>query len=379
MNNQGRLNDEEEEPKRVTINSIERTQYVARLPKFNGRFKHFIPYGSDNLYPQKIKSIAQRSGTTISAIKTMSRFIAGDGFIGMDTIVNKRGQRLWDIHRFKCYQLSMFGGFTLHFNYNLNGDISEITPVEFEFVRRSKDSKHYIVCNDWEGSLLGKSQETYYKPFNKSKVIEEINEVGIENYNGQLFYYAPNKEGYYPLATWDSALDDAQFEAEAKLYSLSAIQNDYSLGGIFAYPKTLESSSEIQNVKKQFQGDKGSANAGGIKVVGIMPNSEMANHKWFTPITRNDIDNLHKQQKEDAKFNIYAAFTQPPILNGVATGGMFNQESFLDAFSFYNSVIESERKDIEKIWSEIIGLSVWSNLGKIEITPKSFIQRDKNG
>ncbi|MFA5196156.1 MAG: hypothetical protein WC401_10200, partial [Bacteroidales bacterium] len=78
---------------------------------------------------------------------------------------------------------------------------------------------------------------------------------------------------------------------------------------------------------------------------------------------------------ETAKFNIYAAFRQPPILNGVATSGMFNQESFADAFNYYNTQVETERKEIEKTLSKILSYSIWSNLAGFQIMPKRFAMR----
>lgn len=376
-NNAGSLNDNLEDGKKVTINAIDRVKYVARLPKFWGSFRGIWPYGGDNLYPQKVKAIAQRSSTTWGAVNTYSSFISGDGFIGMDTIVNSEGQTAWDLHRFACFQYALFGGFLLHLNFDLNGAVCEINPINFEFGRRSNRNGLIVVNDDWERHLPMSEKKFEYKDFDPKAAVKDIEEKGIQAYEGQVYYYTPNKEWLYPLPPWDSAMDDAQFEAEAKLYSLSNIQNDYSLSGIFAYPKPLEDEEEIRQIKESFRGDKGSANAGGIKVVGTIPGGDLSNHNWFTPIGRNDIDSLHKQQKEDARFNIYAAMRQPPILSGVATSGMFNRESFKDAGEFYNEITESERKDLERVWRGIYSASSWDFLSKMEIKPKAFNRENR--
>lgn len=376
LNNKSVLDNCDERVKNVTINSIDRIQYVARLPNYHAAnffsFENIIPYGYDNLYPQKIKSIAQRSGTTISAIGTLSNFIAGEGFEGLDTVVNREGSTLWDILRHITSEYSMFGGYALHFNYDLNGVIAEINPINFEFLRIRKDMKKLVMNKDWERNGLD-NNEIEYDFFNPQQALRQIEVIGISEYKGQILYWRPRKKDIYNLTLWDSVLDDAQFEAEAKLYSLSNIQNDFSLSGVFAYPKPLETLEEIKDIKKDLRGDMGSANAGGIKVVGFMPNSDMAGHKWFYPISRNNVDGLFKQQKEDAKMNIYHVFRQPPILNGVSTTGMFNEESYTEAFNYYNSQVESERKDIERILNNIIKSSIWSNLFPVNIKPKTFI------
>jgi len=357
---------------KVAVNSIQRTLFVERLyVNIAYPADRIIPYDRDNLYPNKIKSIAQRSGTTMSAIGTLSAFISGEGFGGMDTVVNRENQTLWDIVRHIANSRAMFGGFALHFNYNLLGQIIEINPINFESVRWSKCLTKYTVNPDWMRRSRRK-EEIEYNPFFPENVINEINECGnINDYKGQLYYWIPNTKDFYAPCNWDSVIDDAQFEAEAKLYSLSSIQNDYSLAGIITYPKNFADKDEIESIKEEIGKDKGSANAGGIRVLGAMPSENLTgNWKWFTPISRNNIDSLHSNQIENAKFNIYAAFRQPPILNGVATGGMFNQESFADAFNYYNSQTETERKEVEKEITKILSYSAWSLT--VQITPKTF-------
>ena len=363
---------------KIAVNSIQRTLFVERLyVDISYPADKIIPYDVDNLYPNKIKSIAQRSGTTYGSINTFAGFILGDGFNGMDMVVNREMEKLWDIAWHVSYSYSMFGGFALHFNYNIFGEIIEINPVNFEFVRHSKGLDKYVINTDWHRRNKKRFEKEYHK-FNPKTVLEEIEAAGgINNYEGQIYYWIPNKKDIYTICTWDSALDDAQFEAEAKLYSLSSIQNDYSLSGIVHYPKNLTDSEEIDDLKENLQQDKGAANAGGTRVIGAMP-SELANGwKWFTPISRNNIDALHTNQIERAKFNIYATFRQPPILNGVSTNGMFNQESFADAFHYYNTATETERKQIEKQLTKILSYSIWSDLGKVEIIPKTFMGRQK--
>jgi hypothetical protein len=361
---------------KIAVNSIQRTLLVERL-YVNIAFPadRIIPYDLDNLYPNKVKAIAQRSGTTMSAIGKLSEFIKGAGFPSMLTIVNREKQTLWDILGHIAFSRAMFKGFSLHFNYNILGQVTEIKPINFEFVRWSKDLKKLVVNPDWAKRTLRK-QETEYMPFNPDPEVikSEIElEKGIDNYKGQLYYWIPCKSDWYTVCNWDEVLDDAQFEAEAKLYSLSSVQNDYSLSGIINYPKPLENEKEIVKIKEDIRKDKGASKAGGIRVIGSMPTEGNARWPWFTPISRNNIDSLHKNQKEEAKFNIYAAFKQPPILNGVATNGMFNQESFADAFDYYNASTETERNEVEGELNKILQASIWANLGQVKIEPKKMV------
>jgi hypothetical protein len=366
---------------KIAVNSIQRTLHVARMYVNPARTNDiYLPYDVDNLYPNKIKSIADRSGTTKSAIETYSAFMSGDGFPGMDTVVNREGQTLWDILRHVCDSRAMFRGWALHFNYNMLGQIVEINPINFENVRIHRNLKKFVVNPDWPRRMIRKKDEVIYAPFWPENVVNEIKECGdINKYVGQLMYWIPNAADYYTTCEWDAVIDDAQFEAEAKLYGLSSIQNDYSLGGYLVYPKALVDEKEIEGIKKDLKSDKGSANAGGSRVFGVMPSEQLAQWKYFWPISRNNIDSLHKNQIETAKLNIYAKFKQPPILNGVAQGGMFNQESFADAFNYYNVQVETERKEIEKGLSKILKYSIWANIAGFQIVPKQFTMRSADG
>ena len=90
-------------------------------------------------------------------------------------------------------------------------------------------------------------------------------------------------------------------------------------------------------------------------------------------MSRNNIDDLHTNQIERAKLNIYANFNQPPILSGISYEGMFNEASFADAFNYYNAATETNRKEIEKELTKILAESIWK-VGEIQIEPKTYVK-----
>lgn len=381
--NSGTLNQERSEEKKVAVNTIQRTALVERMcvDKYRIYYKDdIIPYDLDNLYPNKVKAIAQRSGSTISAIKKLSEFTSGEGFSGMDQPVNRKGKTLWSVLQFISFQRAMFGGWALHFNFNIFGEITEIQPVPFEFVRWSKDEKELVVNPDWGRKRRYRVKEKKYCPYKPDNVLKEIEECGgIENYQGQILYFIEEDQDIYTLTRWDAVLDDAQLEAEIKLFNLSCIQNNYSLSGLFVLPKTIESTDEGKELTKELRKDIGAGNAGGLRLITVLPTDELRGWKWFQSIERNNIDNLFENQKESAKFNIYHNFNQPPVLSGVVEEGMFNQDTYTQAFEYYNSATETDRKDIEKELNKIISRSIWSDIGPIQIIPKSYIKKQSNG
>ena len=368
---------ETEEELKVTINTLQRTAFVTRLCVPVRSYRDLIFYDIDNLYPNKIKSIAERSGSTKTAINTLSSFMTGNGFNdNNDLIINSDEQTLFDILRHASNEKSMFAGLAIHFNFNKFGEIIEINEITFESLRWNKDNNKLISNPNWK--RRDKRKDVQYYPFNPDNVKDEIKKDGIDKYNGQVLYWIPRKKDIYPLCRFDQVIDDAQFEAESKIYKLSNIQNDYSIGGFVKYPSSLDSRQEIQDMKKSLKKSKGSANAGKIQALPFPPNEALAHWKFFEPVSRNNIDRLFKLQNDEARENIYMAFQQDPLLNGYSKNGMFNQQDYLDVFNYYNSFTETDRKELVKIFNKIISYSIWSNIGELEILPKQYIITDNN-
>lgn len=371
--------------KEVIVNTIQRTAFVERIAINTEQIDEIINYDLDNLYPNKIKSIAQRSGTATSAIKILSSFISGMGFQGMDTVINSNGETGFDLLRFVTRELSTFNGFAVQINYNIFGQAVEFNLIPFENVRKTHEDK-FLVSDDWEHRRNFRSSSKNsrfitieYTPFDVEKVESEIEQAGsLDQYTGQLFYWTGSIRDIYPVCRFDPVLDDAQFEAESKLYKLSDVQHGYSSSGFHKYPANLEDTEQIKDIKDKLSQARGASNAGNIISVGVTPGSDMEKMKMFEPFDRQNIDGLFTNQNKEARQNIYAAYSQPPILNGVATQGMFNEQSYRDAFVYYNSETEIERMDVSKALTKIYAVSVFG-VSEVKIQAKKLIDREDNG
>lgn len=101
------------------------------------RFK-MQAYGYDNLYPQNLARITEASGTAMLCLNRYSRFIEGYGF-DSDVIaalaMNQQGDTADDLLRNVAQDLARFGGFALHVNYNVLGQVSSVSHVPFENCR----------------------------------------------------------------------------------------------------------------------------------------------------------------------------------------------------------------------------------------------------
>ena len=377
------------EPMQVAVNTIEQTVFVERLPNpmyLSRGSQQILFYGDDNLYPNKIKSMAQRSQSTMSAIGVLSRFTSGQGFKeknGQDInkiIVNDEKQTLFDMLDHAANEKSIFKGLAFHFNYNVLGEIIEIQEVPFETLRWKHDFSKIIFCADWYRSgRFRKDEKIEFDLYDPEKAQEQINEVGIDKYNGQILYWHPDKKDIYPLCRFDSCLDDSQFEHETGVYKLKNVQNSYNANYIMFYPAQVKGELEKEGVINDIKKSKGAGNSGKTKAIPLNANAMEAlkGRKVIEEIPRTGIDKLFEKQNKETKHNIFACYHMPPILAGVSFDGMFNQESYIDAFDYYNSVTQTERTMIERIFNSFMPFTIWG-IDDLEIEPLEFkTERDQ--
>ena len=362
----------------VPINSIQSTAYVERIAvdKFYS-FDDVYQYDLDNLYPQKYIEAVKRSWSASSATETLSDFIAGDGFVNEELNeleVNSDGVTMYEILVSVAKQKAKLG-FALHFNYDISGRITDINEIDFEAIREGKYGMLYWNY-DWATRYTTFDYEIQYHRFNPDNAINEIKEVGIENYNGQVMYWTGTGK-IYPTGRIDSALDAAQYQAENELFKLRNIQNDFSASGAYKYPKNLDKDSDFQQVKEKIKHKgTGANNAGRVLLVGVTQDTDL-NGKMWESFERSNVDKLYTEQNREAKEAIFSSLRQPMILGAVTySGGWPNKDELNNAYVYYNSIVERDRKDIERQLAKIFKNSVWGEKD-VEIKPKILIKEEQ--
>ena len=341
-----------------------------------------INYGTDNLYPNEVFDIVQDSPTAGGCVKRKSEFVFGKG-VESDVIVSRHNKTINDIISVACQEYSKYNGFALHFNYNLLGRIVEIQNVDIRYVRKLKDMLTVVVGKIRRDSKVinlssaNKVEIPLYQPNGIKKYIKKSG--GFKKFNGAIFYFN-NNSGIYPVATYDSALTSAQFEQEAQVFSYMNVKNGFSSSGVLKIPNMPDDDKTKKKYQDEISKAVGSQNAGSMLVIEAPLDLEggLQAGKIFEPFQTQDVDKVHDIQSSRAKDYLLRAFNMPEILLGVSNQGMFNQESFQDAFNYYNNDTERDRIKIEKsfnqFWPET---SFSSELSEIEIIPLD--EMTKNG
>jgi len=194
-------------------------QNLVRQPSTKSQIewdKETIRYGENDNFPLRLARLVKQSPTASSCIDTKISFIEGAGFSNKNLEsfkVNTQGQIFSDIHSFNSDSYGIFEGFVLNVKYTVEGFISEIYNVPFEYCRLGKPDDKGIITNVKVNPYFGTGEynklqtQTYdvYNPDQKVVLAQQAKQG--KNYKGQILYVANTSplSRFYPLPNYYSA------------------------------------------------------------------------------------------------------------------------------------------------------------------------------
>lgn len=335
-----------------------------------------ITWDFDNLYPDYCRTAVASSTTAKRAVEYYKKFLRGAGFrdeFFAKLIVNRNGQTSNHILNAVCDDISYHRGFALHYNFDMNGEIAEVQHVAFRFARMCAtdqgewDSSQYAVYEDWSGSKRGgkkiKPEDVkYYQTYNPDPavVVAQIEAAGgIEHYKGQLQWFSMDGKGVYPLAPYDSALNDIETDAGTQVYRKRNIKKGFMSFTIVTTPEMEPADAEaFDQDLKQFQGAENSHN---IMHLELKNNEEKTMFDVKSLPTQEKVPDLFNVTTRTAKDGIIESFGIPPIVMGVRVPGELGGDTKQrrDAYKSYNAdtveeraIISMEFKGWASYWQE---------------------------
>lgn len=370
----------------MSYHLYQRKVYLKRMPLYVDRTQGIQTFGADNLYPQRMEEIKNDSKDTKNAVARLGSFIYGDGWEDLvlaNLVMNAKGHKANKILRLLSPDRASFDGFALHFKYNLNFKIAEVSVLEFMYNRfgiaDEEDDVHDIkYCTNWERDPYKSTQRAIkifdYPVFNPDPnvVREQMMQHGWDNYPGQILFWTP-KEGKYPYATFDPVANDAQTQAEISLFDVAAMQNGLTAATIFKYPGTFATKAEETEFKNDIQQYKGSTNA---KSIIVIENPQGSEADLVESLQLQNTDKMHEGIDKRTKNAIRENFSQPmEILGHSPDAGMFNKQQILEAYEFYNTITDPYRVDTSEVFETIVK-HWWQPLPIINfnIKPKAYVK-----
>ncbi len=333
---------------------------------------HIMAYGADNLYPQHLKRIVQASGTATLCLNRYAKFVEGFGFgVELATLpVNDDGVTADDLLHDIAGDLCEFGGFAVHVNYNVLGEISSLHHVPFEHCRLEIEDdaghvSHIKVCDAWGGkkkkrSVSEEDIETF-PVFNPDArvVFSQIEAVGgIDNYHGQILWVSMDGRQTYPTPIYDSAVTEISTDEGLSNVKYRSVRSNFLVACMLltrkGVPYTAESGREeyhdmiSEDDLRKFQGDE---NTSKIMLV------EMEDDEERPEIVEFPAKNISKEfEVTDASVveRIYAQFHQE-LFHAIRMGKLgFSGSVMQDAYEYYAGEVTTEQRFIERAFQLLL-------------------------
>lgn len=358
-------------------------------------------YGADNLYPQHLQRITKASGTATLCLNRYAKFVEGWGFDERlsKMVVNDEGETADTLLHDVVGDLCEFGGFALHVNYNLLGEVSSVHHVPFEHCRLEEPDDvgvvaHVKVSDDWSGKKKHKGYtvslenniETF-PVFNPDPVVvlRQIENVGgIDNYHGQIMWCSMDGGQTYPTPIYDAAVTEISTDEGLGNVKYRSVRNNFLVPCMLVtkkgVPYTSASGREVtphmieEEDLRDFQGDE---NTSKIMLVELEDDEEQPQIVEFP------VKNLSKEFETtgtDTVERIYAQFHQE-LFYAIRIGKLgFSGTVMKDAYEYYAGEVTNEQRFIERQIQRVI--DVWHDVTmrdvNVEVMPLRYINSEEN-
>ncbi len=332
-------------------------------------------YGEDNLYPNKLAEVVASSSIASGCLSRYADFIEGNGFnsqIISDYKINKSGDTLDDLLGLLANDLAKFGGFAIHANYDVLGKIRNIHHIPF-ITTRLKEPNDYgkvteiAIHPNWTGDetrngkrvQVNKSNISFIHVFDPNSAIPEIEEVGINEYKGQVLWYSRNGNMVYPLPVYDPVITDMSTDEGLANVRYRNARNNFLPSGALITRKGTDIQenyfdderryyghesyeSEYSPVLKNLQGDFNAC-----KIVEIEIGADEQSPE-FISLSTNNYDKEFTVTADSIIDNIYSAFNQEAFL-AIRKGKLgFSGDILADAYSYYSGKVTKEQRAISR-------------------------------
>lgn len=336
-------------------------------------------YGQDNLYPQTLRNIISASPIGAECVDRYAEFIEGNGFVSIDfaeLVINRFGDTADALHADICRDLAMFGGFALHIAYNVFGKVAGVTHIPFESVRlveanKAGEVQAVAVHPDWAGNatregkkiFVNKQNIKFYPMFDPrpSVVMREIAEApSFREYSGQVFYYSNRGRRSYPVSKADRVVTEMSTDEGLSNVRFRNTRNNFLPSALVVMRRGSspmeDGGTEFTEQISRLQGDE---NTGKMLVVEV---DDAEEEPIVKTLASQNYDKEFSVTDSTTCERIYSAFGQD-VWNSIRLGKVgFGGDVVRDAFDYYNTIVERERRVVERAFASIF--SHWWDEGE---------------
>lgn len=337
-------------------NSIYRLNFAeSSLPTFKeNKAKGFITFGADNLYPNTLIDLFNKSPKHSAIVTQKAAYLAGDKteIIGQNTAdIAKAQEYMQSINSYESFDalkkkitqdVELFDGFAIEIIWNkAKTAISEIYHLPFQNVRCSVDG-HYLYAEDWSDRRV--KPEHYYAWNPKTRESKQV-----------LYYkYYRAGQDIYPLPSYVGALRYIEIDTEISNFHLNSIKTGFSAQTLVQLFKGIPTPDEARKTIKRFKENfTGSDNAGSVIIQFNDPNETPSTVDNLAP---SDFDKLFMQLNEQVQQEIFSGHrVTSPMLFGIKTEGQLGgRNELIESYeAFQVGYVEPRQAELDEIMSSV--------------------------
>jgi predicted transcriptional regulator len=346
------------------------------LPTFKeNKTKGYTTFGEDNLYPQKLIDLYNKSPKHNAIVNQKSSYIAGESFeIYADDTLNKAKafDKLRNINAFEDYEsfntkisqdFELFDGYYIEVIWNkAKTEIAELYHLPFQNVRLGKDCAYY--SEDWSNSREAVIEYPLFNPTTR------------ENKQVYAFKMYRAGQGKYPLPSYIGALKYIEIDVEIGNYYLSNIKNGFFAQTVIQMFKGQPTPEEMRIAKRRFKKNYQGAEAEESGGLIIMYNEQNEKPAEITNLQPSDFDKQFQQLNDQVQEEIFVGHrVSTPVIFGIATPGTLGQRNeIIEGYElFQTSYIEPRQKIKDSSFNVVFQYMVDA---KIKTTNKPPIGQD---
>lgn len=332
----------------------------SKIPVFKEkRNRDYIEYGEDNLYPDYLTYLFNKSAKHNAIISGKAFYVFGKGFENGDFKVNRLGETLNDVAKKLILDIELYGGCRMEVIWNRMGKVGEIYHADYTTLRLSKEGDGFYFKESWQNKY-DREEPEFIPAFNHN------NPVG-----SQIYAYNEYRPGqrFYPLPGYIGSNNYIETDIEISKYYLSSIRNGMMPSKMLQFFTGDPGEEKKKEIEKGFQKRfAGSENAGRFLIVYNDKNATKSVE--VSDLSSTDLDKLFVELNKTCQQEIFSGhLVTSPMLFGIKTEGQLGGSTELNiSYSiFQNTYSIPKAQAFSKELSYVLGYS--ENAIEYELQP----------
>lgn len=333
------------------------------------RNKDWVKYGEDNLYPQYLCDLFNKSAKHNAILTAKQKYTFGRGLKlaeGQETkqaiaaqnlLINpNRFESLNDIYAKVALDKRIYGGYAIQIVWTKASErVAQLYHMDFAKIRSNIDNTEFYYSENWSDY---RPKYAVYKPLDPEK------KEGVQI----LYYreYRPNLSTY-PLPDYIGAIPYIESDVEVANFHRANLQNNFFFGGILNFNNGVPTPEEQSELVKRINRRHGSTDNTGRWIINFSDGQDKSPN--VIPIQPSDLDKQFDILNNTIQQEIFVAHrvTSPMFMGIRVEGQLGGRNEMIDSFRlFQQNEIKPDQQHFEKVFNYLASFNGVAEAYRVE-------------